>query len=74
MIITIRKISTILCLLSIVGCSQDEAAESEIIDNAGTIERLDPRLDALIPLDANVQKLASGFTFTERPLWEHERK
>ena len=70
MIITIRKISTILCLLSIVGCSQDEAAESEIIDNAGTIERLDPRLDALIPLDANIQKLASGFTFTEGPVWD----
>ena len=70
MIITIRKISTILCLLSIVGCSQDEAAESEIIDNAGTIERLDSRLDALIPLDANVQKLASGFTFTEGPVWD----
>ena len=70
MIITIRKISTILCLLSIVGCSQGEAAESEIIDNAGTIERLDPRLDALIPLDANVQKLASGFTFTEGPVWD----
>ncbi len=70
MIITIRKISTILCLLSIVGCSQDEAAESEIIDNAGTIERLDLRLDALIPLDANVQKLASGFTFTEGPVWD----
>ena len=70
MIITIRKISTILCLLSIVGCSQDEAAESEISDNAGTIERLDPKLDALIPLDANVQKLASGFTFTEGPVWD----
>ena len=70
MIITIRKISTILCLISIVGCSQDEAAESEIIDNAGTIERLDPRLDALIPLDANIQKLASGFTFTEGPVWD----
>ena len=70
MIITIRKISTILCLLSIVGCSQDEAAVSEIIDNAGNIERLDPRLDALIPLDANIQKLASGFTFTEGPVWD----
>ena len=46
MIIPIRRIGTILCLLSIGGCSQDEAAESEIIDNAGAIERLDPRLDA----------------------------
>ena len=70
MIIPIRRIGTILCLLSIGGCSQDEAAESEIIDNAGAIERLDPRLDALVPLDANIQKLASGFTFTEGPVWD----
>ena len=70
MIITIRRIGTILCLLNIVGCSQDEAAESEIVDNAGTIERIDPRLDALVPLDANIQKLASGFTFTEGPVWD----
>ncbi len=70
MIITIRRIGTILCLLSIVSCSQDEAAESEIVDNAGTIERIDSRLDALVPLDANIQKLASGFTFTEGPVWD----
>ena len=70
MIITTRRIGTILCLLSIGGCSQDEAAESEINDNTGNIERLDPRLDALVPLDANIQKLASGFTFTEGPVWD----
>ena len=62
--IIIKKFTIIICALSIVGCSSDEAAESEIIDNAGTIERVDPRLDALVPTDANIQKLAGGFTNT----------
>jgi gluconolactonase len=36
---------------------------------AGTIRRLDKRLDALIPLSARIEKLATGFQFTEGPLW-----
>ncbi len=35
----------------------------------GTIERVDPRLDALIPADAVIEVLASGFTWTEGPVW-----
>ena len=65
-----KKFTILLCTLSLVSCSNDEAAESEIVDNAGTIERLDPRLDALIPAGANIQKLAGGFTFTEGPVWD----
>lgn len=37
--------------------------------NAGTIERLDPDLTALIPLDATIEKLSGGFAFTEGPVW-----
>ena len=33
------------------------------------ISRLDPALDALIPKDARVEKVAGGFTFIEGPLW-----
>ena len=33
------------------------------------IVRLDPALDALIPPDARLEKLADGFLFTEGPLW-----
>ena len=71
--IIIKKFTILVCALSIVGCSSDEAAESEIIDNAGTIERVDPRLDALVPTDANIQKLAGGFTFTEGPVWDKRK-
>ena len=35
----------------------------------GSIERLDPAFDELVPKDARLEKLADGFTFTEGPLW-----
>lgn len=35
----------------------------------GNIERNDPRLDALIPADAELEKLAEGFAWSEGPLW-----
>ncbi len=35
----------------------------------GSIERKDPRLDALIAPDAEMEKLASGFEWSEGPVW-----
>jgi hypothetical protein len=35
----------------------------------GEIERLDPRLDALIPAGASMEVLADGLLWTEGPLW-----
>ena len=35
----------------------------------GTIERLDPALDALVAPGAVIEKVADGFKFTEGPLW-----
>ena len=35
----------------------------------GSIVRLDPAFDELVPKDARLEKLADGFTFTEGPLW-----
>jgi gluconolactonase len=35
----------------------------------GGIARLDPALDALIPKDAQLEKLAEGFDWTEGPVW-----
>lgn len=36
---------------------------------AGGILRLDPALDALVPATAKIEKVATGFQFTEGPLW-----
>lgn len=35
----------------------------------GSIVRLDPAFDTLVPKDAHIEKLAGGFTFTEGPVW-----
>ncbi|GIW86702.1 MAG: gluconolactonase [Isosphaeraceae bacterium] len=35
----------------------------------GTIERLDPRFDTLVPRDAQVERLAEGFEWAEGPVW-----
>ncbi|NBP79946.1 SMP-30/gluconolactonase/LRE family protein, partial [bacterium] len=35
----------------------------------GSIERLDPRLDAIIPVDATIDVLAMGFAWSEGPVW-----
>ena len=35
----------------------------------GTIERLDPALDALLPNGAVIEKLAEGFDWSEGPVW-----
>ena len=38
----------------------------------GSIVRLDAAFDPLIPKGATIEKVASGFTFTEGPLWRPE--
>jgi gluconolactonase len=38
----------------------------------GSVERLDPALDAIVPADAAIEKVAGGFKFTEGPIWIHE--
>jgi gluconolactonase len=39
--------------------------------NKGTIERLDAALDAIVPANATLEKLADGFKWTEGPVWTH---
>ena len=46
-----------------------EVSEPEPIASAGTIERLDPALDELIPADAVIEHVADGFGFAEGPVW-----
>ncbi len=36
------------------------------------VERLDPAIDAIVPPNPKVYKLAEGFKFTEGPIWIHE--
>ena len=39
-------------------------------ENGGSIERIEPAFDALVPQGAKIEKLAGGFVFTEGPVWD----
>jgi gluconolactonase len=62
------------CLLGVLtGCSpretQKKAEQPRPAETIGSIERLDPALDALVPADAKVEKVVGGFKWTEGPVW-----
>jgi len=40
-----------------------------VLPTVGRVERLDPRLDALVPPDAAIEVLAMGFAWSEGPVW-----
>ncbi|MEJ2007036.1 MAG: SMP-30/gluconolactonase/LRE family protein [Acidobacteriota bacterium] len=66
----------ILCLLGLfIGCSQKEApktAEQPSAKTNNAIVRLDPAVNAIIPADAKVEKVVSGYEWTEGPVWTPE--
>src|SRR5262245_22770482 len=47
----------------------ETTAELKTVATIGNIVRADPALNALVPVDARIEKLADGFTFIEGPLW-----
>jgi gluconolactonase len=53
----------------LVGCSSAPAPSAAESKGVGSIVRLDPSLDSLVPRDAQIEKVAGGFEFTEGPLW-----
>lgn len=46
------------------------ADEPKLPATIGSVERKDPKLDALIPKDAKIEVLAGGFKWTEGPVWD----
>jgi gluconolactonase len=66
-------------VLALSACSKTETAEAPtaaedttataVAAEGTSIERLDPALDAIIPPGAVLEKIGSGFGFTEGPLW-----
>ena len=61
------------CLTAACGAPEPSAPPAETAapdSGAGTLLRVDPRFDALVPADARIEKLAEGFVFTEGPVWD----
>jgi gluconolactonase len=44
-------------------------AQTTPLPTIGQVVRVDPRLDKLIPAEAKIEVLASGFVWTEGPIW-----
>jgi gluconolactonase len=58
------------------SCSRQPEAQASLLGQktaAGTIVRLDPAFDRIVPGDTQIEKLAGGFTFIEGPLWRPSR-
>ena len=53
------------------GCSEGttESEPQTPPDPFGSIERVDPRFDTLVPPGAYIEKLAEGFDWSEGPVW-----
>lgn len=52
----------------VLSCSSEPSAR-KAYPTTGSIERLDPLMDELIPEDAEIEVLAEGFTWSEGPVW-----
>ena len=59
---------TCMCLFAY-GSAIAEDGPPDLLPTLGSIERLDPRFDALVPRDAVIEVLASGFAWAEGPVW-----
>ncbi len=68
-----RPLATFLAVATMASCSAEESPNrslpSEQFPTIGSIERLDPRVDTVIPADAVLEVLAEGHEWTEGPVW-----
>lgn len=56
-------------LLATAGAPIARCDDKKQPETLGTIERIDPRFDKLIPKDAALEKLVGGFNWSEGPIW-----
>ena len=72
LIVTAAMAATCACVglgVSPAARAQEKAGRPTL----GTIERLDPRFDRLVPADARVERIAEGFDWSEGPVWDKNR-
>ncbi len=70
------RVPPIVALLAITVSACSESAPEEAASEPPTVdapelgfERLDPRFDALVPLDATIEVLGDGMQWSEGPVW-----
>jgi gluconolactonase len=69
--IRIGRLFAVVC--AVIGLSLGHpvrAQDKTATPTLGTIERIDPRFNQLVPQDARVERLAEGFDWSEGPVWD----
>lgn len=73
-----KHLTYFIVALTFLSCSPKEKSSVQDSDTTvrtfGTIDRLDPALDALVKNDAKIEIIAEGFEWSEGPLWLEEQK
>src|SRR6266581_4593000 len=59
------------CALIAIGVASFPSPTSSTFPTVGSIERVDPAVDAIVPAGAKIEKLADDCTWTEGPVWIH---
>jgi len=59
----------LLCIGAITGWAYAGYSQTSEASPQGTIERINPKLDAIVKKDAKVEVIADGFTWVEGPVW-----
>jgi len=71
-----KSLATLVGVTTMLSCMGDEPAVEELTPvsypTTGSIERLDPRLDAIVPQDAVIEVLSEGHEWVEGPVWVPE--
>ncbi|GAB3234040.1 SMP-30/gluconolactonase/LRE family protein [Algoriphagus aestuariicola] len=63
-------------ILVLAACSSPKIQQEAVskFNTIGSVERLDSAINALIPADAQIEVLASGFEWAEGPLWLEDQQ
>lgn len=64
----------IIALITAIACQNPSQTEQTAYRTIGTIERLDPALDAIIDTNAKAEVIAEGFDWSEGPLWVEQEQ
>ena len=68
-----KSLAILLCAATTLSCGGAESAGEgdtmEPLPTTGSIERLDPRLDAIVPPNAVLEVLSEGHEWVEGPVW-----
>ncbi|UCD25832.1 MAG: SMP-30/gluconolactonase/LRE family protein, partial [Gemmatimonadota bacterium] len=66
----VKPSAAIFAVIGIAACGSADSTTDDVQPRTiGHIERLDPRLDAIVPSDAVFEILAEGHEWTEGPVW-----